>query len=464
MPVFDQRLVRPSVLQLVDCLEQASAEAGIPCDRVAWQELLEGLRTEPEGFRQEGTSGAVSLAWWTDHLHRRHFRVEACDAGSRDYRRVVWKQGWSRPALWHVYPEYTFVLTQQDGWSGVVAACSCGAVGTVERLAWVGDRCHRCHAEGSSATRGTGWDGNTFHRADGKPPILAFSPSGRLVGAASGDPFVDIYDLTRRSSTRLPIGPGLTRVLAFLQQERILLGVSCDDRLLRFLDLSTAETVFSLPAPVTLREVLVASNNELIIMVAKSSVEFWAKSGAVGEWELQKDLPVVADAVAIAPDGDWAALASGGTVSVWQRLQRHWKLHWMYRDSAPPFKSLALSKYKLFGLQSSHQSPSGNQIKERSLISWDLGRSTPRDESRRGCAGSSPMLTPDGAWVASIEGGGLRFDSVAERSRFVWIGGDPRTPIVSVHFSPCGLHFAAIDAAGRVRLWPWQRLVNLFIL
>jgi hypothetical protein len=94
MPVFDRRLVRPSVLQLVECLQEASAVAGVSRDHEGWQAVVDGIRNEPEGFRQEGTLDVVTVAWWTDYLQRRHFRVQACGAGKRSRRLVVWKE-WS---------------------------------------------------------------------------------------------------------------------------------------------------------------------------------------------------------------------------------------------------------------------------------------------------------------------------------------------------------------------------------
>src|SRR5438876_1046746 len=103
MAIFDRRLVRPSVLQLVECLQEASATAGMSRDHDEWQNFIDDIRNEPEGFQQEGTHGIVSIAWWTDFEKRRHFRVQAVAAGSPEYRLVAWQPGWSRPALWHVY-------------------------------------------------------------------------------------------------------------------------------------------------------------------------------------------------------------------------------------------------------------------------------------------------------------------------------------------------------------------------
>jgi WD40 repeat protein len=330
----------------------------------------------------------------------------------------------------------------------------------VERLEWLGDRCQHCHVNDERRRPGTAWEG-ILHQFDIRPTVLAFSPDGHLLGAAGHGPFVDVYDLTKASPPRrLPIGPGPTRILAFLTLDRTLVGVSCDDRLLRFLDLATAEVVFSLPVSGTLREVLVSPNHDLILTVGKKNVEFWTRVGKGHDWGLQRDLSDVPEAVSIAPDGSWVALASGATVEVWNYSENRWRIHWMYRDSVSPYVSVTFPRGKKTLIAVRSSSPSNHRGKERWVTCWDLDRSTPKDQVRCVSTGKSPVLTPDGAWIASIDDWGLHFESADSEHRGLRVAGDPRTPIQSIRFSPCGQLLATIDDAARLKLWPWKWLVS----
>ena len=106
MALFDRRLIRPSVVDLVDCLHQASQNAGMPHDEVNWQEYLGTIRDRPEGFEQWGRMHhTLTLAWWADAAMRRHFRVRSTPVGNKDGVDVYVHPKERRSPLWHVYPE-----------------------------------------------------------------------------------------------------------------------------------------------------------------------------------------------------------------------------------------------------------------------------------------------------------------------------------------------------------------------
>jgi hypothetical protein len=93
MPRFDRTLVAPSRAELDRTLQEAAVAANKGCRArlVRWTpETVEALAKESasEGFRQFNGEGkhtrswadrlsAVAVAWWTDSLSRRHYRIAA---------------------------------------------------------------------------------------------------------------------------------------------------------------------------------------------------------------------------------------------------------------------------------------------------------------------------------------------------------------------------------------------------
>src|SRR5205807_3427215 len=89
MGYFERRFVRPSFHDLVTALDEATHAANeeqalLEFDHVYWTAFVSDIRTRPEGVEQwcrnlepVGPAGVVGVAWWTDSLDRRHFRVWA---------------------------------------------------------------------------------------------------------------------------------------------------------------------------------------------------------------------------------------------------------------------------------------------------------------------------------------------------------------------------------------------------
>ncbi len=148
----------------------------------------------------------VGLAWWTDHIGRRHYRVvgwrgRGNRAGQDNF---LCPFGEPRPPLWLVYPDRTFF--RREGKDRVLTAvCPCGVAGAPDELGWMGDRCGPCHdraESGSTAPRF--WEQTTFSVPEASIENFAgISPDGRLLVVGSGRGPVGVWD----TSTGRPVLP-----------------------------------------------------------------------------------------------------------------------------------------------------------------------------------------------------------------------------------------------------------------
>jgi hypothetical protein len=154
MKPFDERRIDPTPEELVALLVAATKKANgrglhgrLRKDRSQWERVLRRHKKKPEGCRtfMDGRVGPrVDVAWWTDLLGRRHWRVvgrrfdfsqefdEQCHDKFRTY------------PLWHVYPD-RLMVREAGGRRELLAACACGAAGTPDEIGWMGRRCGPCH-------------------------------------------------------------------------------------------------------------------------------------------------------------------------------------------------------------------------------------------------------------------------------------------------------------------------------
>jgi WD domain, G-beta repeat len=161
MAKVDTRLIDPTPGELALALIRVTRsvngrlERGIVRrDRGYYDRFVRRIARKPEGYRQwaggKGTypsrlAAQVALAWWTDHLGRRHHRIlgwRSPDRGHpwnprpRDYA--------SWPPLAVLWPEHTVVRRRTDI-EELLVVCSCGVCGTPSAVAWMGDHCGACH-------------------------------------------------------------------------------------------------------------------------------------------------------------------------------------------------------------------------------------------------------------------------------------------------------------------------------
>jgi WD40 repeat protein len=191
----------------------------------------------PEGYRQwvggdgptrrspYGRAGlvrsALAVAWWSDHVGRRHVRLlgRRATLGLPELVRLMWpearRQGASVPPvppLALVYRHFTF-LRAQGGRRRVVALCRCGVSGEPGAVGWMGDCCGPCHDRRQSGEGGAPAAAGAYtFRPEGRVGALTFAADGNtlLVGAGEQILFWDVAGGRERFA--LPCGFPVWRI------------------------------------------------------------------------------------------------------------------------------------------------------------------------------------------------------------------------------------------------------------
>ncbi len=156
MQPLDERRIDPTADDLVALLDRATRRANahlrthqVRRGTAAWRRFVREQSKKPEGHaefrggRRDRYSALVTVAWWTDPLGRRHWRV----TGGRLYDwHDVWpvRSPFDAHALWHVYPDRLMLLRRGDR-EVLGAFCACGAAGPLAAIGWAGDCCGPCH-------------------------------------------------------------------------------------------------------------------------------------------------------------------------------------------------------------------------------------------------------------------------------------------------------------------------------
>jgi hypothetical protein len=224
MTEVDQVLVAPARAQLEVALAAAAVNRrarerplGWPPDDLGLFE--KELAAAPEGYRQwvggdgpterspYGRAGlvrsALAVAWWSDHVGRKHVRLlgRRATLGVPELVRLMWPEAPRRgapvapvPALALVYRHFTF-LRVQGGRRRVVALCRCGVSGEPGAVGWMGDCCGPCHDRRQSGEGEAPAVAGAFaFRPKGRVGALVFAPDGHtlLVGAGEQILFWDV--------------------------------------------------------------------------------------------------------------------------------------------------------------------------------------------------------------------------------------------------------------------------------
>jgi hypothetical protein len=330
MARYDTRLVAPTHVRLSAALAEATACANqgvglLRLDIDHWEDFLSQAQATPIGRRQwsdtlRGETARVAVAWWTDHLHRRHFRILGGNSRDRSYRSLAAARTDPRPPLWHVYPEHVY-YRERDGKGAWLAVCPCGMCGRPASLGWMGTTCGPCHdrqLEGDPHPEVVLQ--RTLSQHAGTARALAFAPDGRTLATVFAEATnvcsIHLHDLTTGEWCDLPPADG--RLLAFTADGRLLAFTEGPDRLLVadpfsaqvFLDCETDFTINCLAFSANgLRLALGGENGGLMV---------WERDRWGTEWHLYHRVvpaantwpPCSVTALAFAPSGD--RLAVGG--------------------------------------------------------------------------------------------------------------------------------------------------------
>jgi hypothetical protein len=477
MGYFERRFVRPTRVQMIDALEQAAREANesrkvVASDRDHWDTFLTRIRDQAEGFRQwrESEAGVAGIAWWTDHLRRRHFRVWAGSSRDGSFQRQLHPESALRreedalPPIWHIAPDRVFQRIR-NGRRQPLVVCACGQVGTPEAVGWMGDCCASCHERTEEKQTGDSAPVTAYSEARRSLQHLTFSPDGRwLAGAGTGVCLWDVVAGAYRGFTSP--GPTAVGAVTFSPDSR-LLAVAGGDRMLRFVDVATRKEVAAYPAPKDIGQVAIAPDDRTLAIAAQASLEVWGRAELAQPW-----LPIYSlqdRMVSIAFDSGGDLLAVGGVrfrlvLRITQRggqvlpscdLDGH---SWMHTRAT--FETLAFGhEGSALALVKANEGKPG-EIDGPAVEWWDewenpihiLTRPLYRLSSRR-------HFSPDVSWLASIDGTSVVLESVGHQPWWHVLRSSPR-PLSALAFSPDNETLATADREGVVKLWPWRRLLE----
>jgi hypothetical protein len=220
MTFFDQILVAPTPEQLDDTLRAALAAVnnlGWFIHRLGWplsgRAEFDNALACPEGeWTWTNLRGAtigstitacgpdpedikiLHLAWWSDFLQRRHFRVVAQNhhRQKRELDGTLAIREWldTFPLLQiYLYPGAGFEVGDQTGFDRVLVVCPCGVAGTPAELGWMGTECGPCHdLRTLDALPPRPWD-RPAHEPDhgGGLTTLAFHPTRPILAVQRDD-------------------------------------------------------------------------------------------------------------------------------------------------------------------------------------------------------------------------------------------------------------------------------------
>jgi WD40 repeat protein len=426
--MFDWRMVRPTHLMLVDALAQATAEANegqrlLELDRDHWDTFVTEIKLLPEGRRQwyrnwlpAGDAGLVGVAWWTDYLGRRHFRVWAGHSSDGSFEALVCPDDDPRPPLWHIYPDRLFArdCRQRSGW---LAACACGVP---QAIAWMGPCCGACYerrGNGASPTQDQPDEPpTTFRQVTSAVRCLVFAPDGRRLAGICADERAHLWDLGQGGNCRaIPTDNIAVRALAFSPDGR-LLALGCADRLVRLVDPVSMEERACFPCPGQVRVLAFAPDGRALIMGGSHEVEVWEREEEATCWRLTFSIGEGAGAAAFSQSGDVLALGLRpcGLMLLDTRMRGgEYPVRWAFRQAETTY-GLALSSngetlYSVAKAQLHVWSVRNTVLsgREQSVVSlaWARGyrrRAVRQERGRlniahatsRGSRGPSPRISP----------------------------------------------------------------------
>jgi WD40 repeat protein len=475
MGSYERRFVRPSFHDLVAALDEATALANqadnlLALDHDHWAAFVADIRTEPEGVRQwaqevkyDGPSAVVGLAWWTDALSRRHFRVWAGSAADESYAgQMVPGLDSETPAwapVWHIGPDRVVARTV-DGRRDWLALCPCGACGEPAAIGWTGDRCGACHERGHDSTVAV------FSEMHQRIDHLVFSPDSRYLAAAGAGRLIRLWDVKAREA-RAPLYPphAEIRAMTFAPGSR-LLAVASGDRMLRFIDVETREEEIALLTPGGVHLVAIAADDLTMVMGGEKETEVWGRADWSEPWRLLHSQRRPATAVWFSPSCDDLVMAWDDYLGRWSLNNRGVAPRQLWGQVYPGkhFVSVACRRGEDYLAAVSFDARS------RKSASLDTGAVCLRpvrlsDGQRTGWSfdlrylSSRPCLAPDGSWFAGPDGSFIVLQSTEESGQECHLAPGPRPALTALAFSPDGHTLAVAAANGTIRLWPWRRLL-----
>lgn len=482
MARHDRILVSPTrgnlVEELLAAQGRANEEVGVlaPLDYFKWESLVRQMGERPEGRQQwsdtrHGDTARVAIAWWTDHLGRRHFRVVGGNSRDGSCRNLSSTRTDHRPPLWHVYPERLFCRDPGDGGEWI-AVCGCGEAGPPRTLGWMGRRCAVCHdrdIEGETAPRHV--PAPVFGQHVGGSRAVVFSPDGSLLASVRG-PNVDLArvrleEVAGDEWQDLPVRPGNTGCLAFSPDGGLLAGAESHGRRLLVYDVDGGEVVLEHEENFMIGCLAFAPDGLTLAAGGAQGLHLWERQGRAGSWQLAHAVDGPVQALAWSPDGEWVALAGPARVTL------------LGMSDGRPTALAAILPADHFSEDVAFTeggkglvclSRTGNRLwwqpgaRGGTMQHCDLSvPSMPRETASVHLDGLyHGRLSGDGRWLAWAERGESMVRlrrAMAEKDvgRVCW---DVDVRPAGLEFSPDGETIATVGEEGTIKLIPWRLLLG----
>jgi hypothetical protein len=467
VPIFERRFVRPSHFQVVDALVQAAEAVGTDSSAVAemrqrWDSFVTDLHHQPEGFHRwderdglRTSDGIVAIAWWTDHLRRRHFRIwgDSLDNGSHHYA-PGHDESDPGPPFWYLAPDQVFDRCRagEHQW---LAVCACGMAGTPQAIGWMGDRCGCCHYKPAEAPAEAPLHFSTLRESRQSLKQLAFSPDGRwLAGAGMGNQ-VHLWHVEEKAHYVIPHANRSATLAMTFTPDSQLLGLASSDRLLHFVRVPNGEEVAAYPIPQGVSSVTIAPDNLTLAIAANEMLELWGRPNGELPW-----LPIYvresmvrsavfngrSNRVAV---GFYSELVVLGIIER-AGCPHTYRRRWMHSSNVPLAFTADGRRVVLIQKGDSRDA----------VASWEIDRD--RDNSSHSLHSKSTAyaISPGAEWVAGIENNTVIIEHVRHADRCFRLQSGHR-PFTALAFSPDNHTLATTDQGGAVKLWPWRRLIEV---